>query len=116
MSASAGSAGQLDVEIAEEEGRTTLRLRGELDIATAQRLEQALAHTSMLRGGTLVIDLGGVAFMDSTGLRVLIRANRAAGEGGYRFAVVTGGSPAERVFELTRVHEHIEIVADPAAL
>jgi anti-anti-sigma factor len=48
--------------------------------------------------------------MDSTGLRILIAANRRAGESGYELIIVTGESPAKRVLELTRMDEHMHVV------
>ena len=48
--------------------------------------------------------------MDSTGLRVLIAANRDAAAGDYSLVIVTGESPAKRVLELTRMDEHMQVV------
>jgi len=52
----------------DERGAYRLTLRGELDLATAERLEQALADTD----GEVLLDLRGLTFMDSTGVRVLL--------------------------------------------
>jgi anti-sigma B factor antagonist len=58
-----------DLTVAREEGGATrLTLRGELDLATAARLEQALAQS----GEDVLLDLRGLTFMDSTGVRVLL--------------------------------------------
>ncbi len=89
---------------------TVVAVSGELDIATADRLTKALAGIEVEPDHLLAVDLSGVEFMDSTGLRLLIGANRRAGEAGYRFTVVTGGSPAKRVFELTKMDEYIDVV------
>ncbi|MGB0889322.1 MAG: STAS domain-containing protein [Solirubrobacterales bacterium] len=98
------------VNVAESDDATIVSVSGELDIATADRLTKALAGIVVEPNHRLVVDLSDVEFMDSTGLRLLIGANRKAGEAGYRFAVVTGGSPAKRVFELTKMDEHINVV------
>lgn len=110
MSSEAGSIPGFEVAVGEEAGTTLVTLSGELDIATADRLTKALDGLSVEKGGRLAVDLSAVQFMDSTGLRLLIRANRTAGERGYEFAVVTGGSPAKRVFELTKMDDHIKVV------
>jgi anti-anti-sigma factor len=52
----------------DEGGAYRLTLRGELDLGTAERLEQALADTD----GEVLLDLRGLTFMDSTGVRVLL--------------------------------------------
>ena len=67
-------------------GACHVALRGELDLATAARLEQALAEA----GDEVVLDLRGLTFMDSTGVRVLLEA--AAGHGpGLRMIAPTEG-------------------------
>lgn len=99
-----------DVAVSNEADITVVSLSGELDIATADRLTKALDGLSIARGARMVVDLSSVEFMDSTGLRLLISANRVAGERGYEFAVVVGDSPAKRVFELTKMDDHIKVV------
>lgn len=54
----------------DERGATRLTLRGELDLGTAERLEQALAAAY----GEVLLDLRGLTFMDSTGVRVLLES------------------------------------------
>jgi anti-sigma B factor antagonist len=52
--------------------RWVLAMSGELDVATAPELEQALRAAS----GSVVIDCGALEFMDATGIGVLVRALR----------------------------------------
>lgn len=60
-----------DLTVARDEsGACRLTLRGELDLATAPRLEHALEEA----GGDVLLDLRGLTFMDSTGVRVLLEA------------------------------------------
>jgi anti-anti-sigma factor len=87
-----------------------VRLSGELDIATADELRDALELIELGENERLVIDLSAVGFMDSSGLRILIAAQREATADGYRLTVVTGDSPAKRVLELTRMDAHIEVI------
>lgn len=111
MHAPAEREGQFNVSIETSTGLHTVALSGELDIATADQLTSALEGVTPARGERVVIDLTDVAFMDSTGLRVLIAANGAASEGGYELLIVTGDSPAKRVLELTRMDEHMQVVS-----
>ena len=48
------------------------RLRGTLDIGTAARLDDMLATLTDLGARFVVLDLGGVDFLDSTGLRTIV--------------------------------------------
>lgn len=116
MNSEGNSIGGFDVTVGSQADVTVVSLTGELDIATADRLTKALDGLSVKPGGRLAVDLSAVEFMDSTGLRLLITANRRAGENDYGFAVVVGDSPARRVFELTKMDDHINIVDSLADL
>lgn len=61
----------------DERGASRVTLRGELDLGTAAQLEQALAEA----GGDVLIDLRGLTFMDSTGVRVLLEAAERHSQG-----------------------------------
>lgn len=111
MNVPAEREGQFDVAASSEAGEHTLTLSGELDIATADQLTDALAGLAPRPGDNLTIDLSAVSFMDSTGLRVLIAANANAKAAGYDLLIVTGESPAKRVLELTRMDEHMRVVS-----
>jgi anti-anti-sigma factor len=52
----------------DDHGGSRLTLRGELDLATTARLEQALEEAR----GDILLDLRGLTFMDSTGVRLLL--------------------------------------------
>jgi anti-sigma B factor antagonist len=111
MHSSAEREGEFNVSVNSDAGTHTVALSGELDIATADQLTDALETVQPSSDDRLVIDLTAVSFMDSTGLRVLIAANRNAAAGGYSLVIVTGDSPAKRVLELTRMDEHMQVVA-----
>jgi len=80
-----------------------VRVRGELDVATAGALEKLLLRRRE-PGEVVELDLSELGFMDSTGLRVLLRAQQAAERGGWE-VVLTGASvPVQRLFDLSGVH------------
>jgi len=92
-------------------GRTAvIALAGELDIAGAAALERELAG---LDAGAVVVDLRGLGFMDSSGLRALAVAAQRAKRAGHRFALVPGAAQVMRVFDVTRMRERLDFVADP---
>jgi anti-anti-sigma factor len=66
--------------------------------------------------GLPLLDLRGLSFMDSTGLRFVVTADQRARQAGRRLAVVQGPGAIQRVFEITRLGERLDIVADPAEL
>ena len=60
-----------------------------------------------------MLDLRGLEFMDSSGLRLVVMADMRAREAGRRFALVRGGDTVHRVFEITRMSERLEFVNAP---
>ena len=84
-------------------GHTRVRVCGELDIRTAPAIEAdvfvEVAHT----GDRLVIDLAALTFIDSTGLRMLVKLNHHELERGRPVTFVTGYATTRRVLELERV-------------
>ncbi|HEV7774196.1 MAG TPA: STAS domain-containing protein [Conexibacter sp.] len=51
---------------------------------------------------TIVLDLRQLTFMDSTGLRLLLRLDAESRSDGFRFAIVDGEGPVRRLLELTQ--------------
>jgi anti-anti-sigma factor len=80
MPAGEPSALQID-RVDSEEGPLLLRLRGELDFESARALSRYLGNLEA--GGTLVLGLRDLEFMDSSGLAAILAARqRAALAGG----------------------------------
>jgi anti-anti-sigma factor len=68
---------------------------GDLDMATAQKLDARLvAAAREHREGRLIVDLAGIDFMDSAGLRVLPTAARSAGSDGDRLRLRRRARPS----------------------
>jgi anti-sigma B factor antagonist len=89
------------------EGGVVLAVTGELDLATAPRLEEALLERTP--GRRLVIDLSACTFLDSSGVRVIATtANGMASEGG-RLELVVVDSGIARVLEITGIDTLIDV-------
>jgi anti-anti-sigma factor len=80
-------------------GRHTLALTGELDMDSANKLEDAVREVCV-SGTELVIDLRKVTFMDSTGLRVLIVAGTLCEETGHELRIIPG-EDIQRILEIS---------------
>jgi anti-anti-sigma factor len=101
----------------ETEGTTVrLALAGELDVAGAMLVEQELERIEREAPATIVLDLRDLAFMDSTGLRVIVAADGRAREQERRLVIVRGSDTVQRIIQMTRLDERLEIVDDPAAV
>jgi anti-sigma B factor antagonist len=99
----------------EQADSVQIRMRGDLDISTAPRLEEELLRLEAQGPATIVLHLENLAFMDSTGLRLLITADARAREHSRRLVLVRGNKMIQRVLRITRLDERLEIVDDPAA-
>ncbi len=92
-------AGSLGVRSQREGDAHVIELTGELDLDGAPRLEEALREAEASDAGSIVVDLGSLEFIDSTGLRLLVMAADRSDHG--RFSLLRGPKQVHRVFEMT---------------
>lgn len=101
---------QLTVRTSEDAGALRVVAHGDLDIATAGRLGRALEEAERrASGNSVVLDLSGLAFMDSTGLQVLLDADVRAAGAAHALAVVPGDGEARRVIEIADALSHLSV-------
>jgi anti-sigma B factor antagonist len=102
-----------EVETGELGDAAHVTLSGDLDLSTAKRAEQAIEDAENAGHKTVVIDLRGLSFMDSTGLRVIVSADKRARRSNRRAVIIQGPAAVRRVFEITRLDERLDIVDTP---
>ena len=90
------------------DGERVIRVRGELDIESTPDLERVLLR-SRPAGQRVVVDLSELKFMDSTGLRVLLRARAAADEGRWEIGMRNVPPTIRRLFDMTGVHPALPV-------
>ena len=100
------------MERTSRDGVETLVVEGEVDIATASRLLSVLNSSVADAIKAVVVDLSQVGFMDSTGLALLINANRRLSVRRKGFAVVCTPGPLWRVFEITDMVDTLHVCPD----
>jgi serine/threonine-protein kinase RsbW/stage II sporulation protein AB (anti-sigma F factor) len=88
--------------------RRVLMLYGELDLATAPQFEERLHG-----GGDIVVDLAGLSFIDSTGIRLLITTAKQARGAGLLFEVRNPQPAARRLIQLAGVDQLLGLTANP---
>jgi anti-sigma B factor antagonist len=93
-----------------------VELTGELDLASATKLEDELRRIEEDDPPMIVLDLKALSFMDSSGLRALLAADSRNREAGRRFVLVRGDERVQRVLRITRLDERLEIVDSLDAL
>jgi anti-sigma B factor antagonist len=94
-----------------EPARASVNVRpiGELDLATVPAVEAQLAELWSLGFTRLALDLRGVRFLDSTGLRLVMAWTASASADGFAFGVIPGPPEVQRLFELAGVTEHVTV-------
>jgi anti-anti-sigma factor len=92
----------------------TLVLVGELDVATAVEPEGVIM--SCIEGATrLTLDLSQLAFLDSTGVRLILFTQELCRRHGAEFGLVRGPRQVQRVFEIAGLLERLPFQTDPRA-
>jgi anti-anti-sigma factor len=91
----------------------TVVVSGELDLATAPRLSAAVAEHGDAR--LLVLDMIGTTFIDSTGVRALLQADRRSVGSGSRLVVVAGDGAVRSVLALCELDGRLTLVSDHPA-
>jgi len=78
---------------------------GELDLAASEVLSARVDELLESGPARVILDLGGVTFLDSSGLRMVLEARTRAAGRGVPLTVAPGPPPVQRIFELTHTTE-----------
>ncbi len=104
---------RLDVRRVDHPLGVVLTLAGELDLATVPVLQERLDQVICAKAA-VIIDLSRLRFIDSSGLDLLVRAERQLRDSGPQLVLVRGPRAVHRVFELTSLDSHFDF-CDPQA-
>jgi anti-anti-sigma factor len=99
----------MSLEFVSEAETITVRVAGDVDLASGGLLEEAMAQLGD-EPRSLVVDLRGVSFIDSTGIRMLLRVHHACEANGGSLVVAAPSKAVRQLFDLAKVHEVITIV------
>ena len=101
------------VDVQRRDDVAIVQPHGELDLATAATLLAALDEVENV--GRLVLDLRGLSFLDSTGLRLLVALHRRSQREGFQLMLVAPAAPADRAILLSGLDHVLPFVpADDA--
>ena len=94
------------LSVEQVEGASVIALRGEHDLSTGPAIEEAACDSAWAHSSSIVFDLAGATFIDSTVVGVVVSARRPAAESGGSVAVVApAGGPSARVLTLVGIND-----------
>jgi anti-sigma B factor antagonist len=99
---------EIAIRTEKRDGCTVLSVRGDIDLATAPALQEAVAGVLAEGPPALILDLAEVDFLGSVGMTILVSAHEALRTRG-RFSVVAHGPGTSRPLQLTKLDEIIPI-------
>ena len=92
----------VELSTRESDGQAVVMLRGELDVADAARVAASLAVVAGI-GCTVILDLEGLAFIDSSGLAALVHARQHARRAGFDLLLAAPQQQVLRMLAITRL-------------
>ena len=102
-------------EIRQSRAAAVVEIAGELDLSTVDVVRDAL-HSLLATKRAITVDLRGLTFMDSTGLRLILEIDAIARQDGFNFAAVRAPATVQRIFTLSGVEDHLVFVDAPEDL
>lgn len=103
----------MDFEVSIDEhadAYSVVSVRGEMDLHTSPKVQGAIERASESNGvGAVVVDMSGVAFMDSTALSALVRSKDSLQERGTSLRLAAPSQAVERIFSVTGFQDYFEI-------
>lgn len=103
------TSGLASFERMDRDGERTLVVEGEVDLSGRAEFRRQLAHLLAEVHSPGLVDLGGVTFMDSSGISEIVAANRRAHDGGTELVIVGPSPPVRRVLDLTGVSRIVPV-------
>jgi anti-sigma B factor antagonist len=99
----------LHIRVVRDGDECTLTVAGDVDLATSTQLKRALDEVldSAPAPAMIRADLGGVSFLDTTGLGLLLAARTRAAQQGARFVVSSTSAELDRLFDITGVTTYL---------
>jgi len=91
----------------------SVRLAGDLDLDVAYTFDAEMRRIEGESPQTIVLDLRGLNFMDSSGLARVLAVDRRGRRAGRRVCVVRGPAPIQRILAFAAVDRIIDLIGDP---
>lgn len=100
-----------EMNILHEEGAYVVSLRGELDLSGSPDLEAVLLEAEQSGARRILVDLGELTYIDSTGLGILVRAAARSSSNGNRLRITSPRDQVASVLRLTELDNQLPLTS-----
>lgn len=104
----------MNIEKKEQDGINIVQLNGDVDLESSPKARKELLD-SVGQGKSLVVDLSGINYIDSSGIASLVEAFQTARARGQFFGLASVSASAQRVLQLARLDKVFKIYPDVGA-
>ena len=101
----------LTIDITSEGPARVVRLGGELDLASASKLTEALAKLEVAAPERVAIDLSECEFIDSAGLSAILHGAQAISDAGGSMRIACPDGHLRDLLRITAIDQSIPVVA-----
>ena len=98
---------RLSLAVAYDHSLFVVELYGDLDLASARPLMEVIARAEETSAVTILVDLSGLRFLDSSGISLLMDECRRSALGSDRLRLLRPAGQAARTIELSGVGDHL---------
>ena len=105
-----------DAKVDREDEVIVLRLTGEFDLAAKDDFEAGVEDALSAPLGRLVLDLGGLRFVDSTGLSAILMLWERSQQDGFALSILPGPPDVQRTFRVTGLDRLLPFSAEASPL
>jgi anti-anti-sigma factor len=96
-------------------GVTQISLNGRLDISGVQAIDQPFSFATTLRAERIIVDLAGVSFLSSIGIRLLLTSAKAQAQRGGKLVLASPQPLVRQVLEVAGIDQLVPLCATSQA-
>ena len=104
----------MDIGLERQEGALVAKPEGRIDGINASDFEKALREAIDEEGGSLVVDLAGLTYISSAGLRAILLIAKLLAQRNAKFGLCSLSDPIREVFEISGFDKIVSIHASRA--
>jgi anti-anti-sigma factor len=101
------------IAVSEWDTATTVHLEGELDLAEQQEVRDTVRDALKRRPARLILDLSRLAFIDSSGVHLLLEAAEQTAQQETSLMIVPGPPAVHRIFEICNLTGRLPFITGP---